>query len=46
MLGLPHGDEVRTALLRSHSVPEVMDKAEAYFSRLRAYEAGDTAAFR
>lgn len=43
--GLPGGDVARVELLRSHSIPEVLDRAEAYFSRLRAYERGDLAVF-
>lgn len=43
--GLPGGDVARTELLRSASIPEVLDRAERYFSRLRAFEAGDAAAF-
>lgn len=43
--GLPHGETVRTALLRSDSIDEAVDHAEAYFARLRRYEAGDGEAF-
>lgn len=40
--GLPQGEEVRMDLLRSHAIPEVIEKAEAYFARLRHLEAGQS----
>lgn len=43
--GLPGGDEARAELLHSQSLPEVVDRAERYFSRLKRYESGDEHAF-
>lgn len=43
--GLPEGQRVRTAFLRSQSVAEARERLSAYFECLRAWEAGDEGAF-
>lgn len=43
--GLPRGELVRTAFLRSRTVHEARDRLQAYFACLRAWEQGDDTAF-